>query len=120
MKIEMELWHLITLLLAFFACVWTFGKALVQQMEKRLDERFAGHDGRLQAIDQHTRNTERELLKLKAELPNEYVRREDWIRFSGSIDTKLDRLRELHSELRELCGAMSEQLKALRRRGHGG
>jgi hypothetical protein len=35
---------------------------------------------------------ERELLKLKAELPVEYVRREDWIRFSNTLEAKLDAL----------------------------
>ena len=37
---------------------------------------------------------EKDLLKLQAELPREYVRREDWIRFSSSIDAKLDHLRD--------------------------
>lgn len=37
---------------------------------------------------------ERELLELKAELPKEYVRREDWIRFSGTLDAKMDAMEE--------------------------
>ncbi|MEW5763702.1 MAG: hypothetical protein ACOYXN_00475 [Acidobacteriota bacterium] len=39
-------------------------------------------------------NLERQILRLEGQLPNEYVRREDWIRFSASIDAKLDRLNE--------------------------
>ena len=36
---------------------------------------------------------EREMMKLKAQLPLEYVRREDWIRFSSTLDAKLDAMR---------------------------
>lgn len=44
MKIEIELWHLITLLLAFFGCVAGFGKILLGQIDRRLDERFTAQD----------------------------------------------------------------------------
>ena len=50
---------------------------------------------------------ERELLKLKAELPVEYVRREDWIRFSNTLEAKLDALR---AELRAEILALRERL----------
>jgi hypothetical protein len=36
----------------------------------------------------------RELTDLKINLPLEYVRRDDWIRFSSTIDGKIDRMRE--------------------------
>ena len=38
---------------------------------------------------------ERELLELKAAMPLEYVRREDFIRFEVGINYKLDKLRDL-------------------------
>ena len=41
---------------------------------------------------------EREMMRLKAQLPLEYVRREDWIRFSSTLDAKLDAMR---NELRD-------------------
>ena len=49
----------------------------------------------------------RELYELRAQLPIEYVRREDWIRFSGTLDAKLDALRE---EMREEIAAIKERL----------
>ncbi len=50
-----------------------------------------------------SRAVERELLKLKAQLPMDYVRREDWIRFSNTLEAKLDALRaEMRAELGEL------------------
>ena len=42
---------------------------------------------------------ERQILRLEGQLPNEYVRREDWIRLSGSIDAKLD---AIHKRLDEV------------------
>ena len=48
-----------------------------------------------------SRAVERELLKLKAELPMDYVRREDWIRFSNTLEAKLDALRAELGELRD-------------------
>jgi hypothetical protein len=50
---------------------------------------------------------EHELFELRAVLPLEYVRREDWIRFSGTLDAKLDGMRE---EMREEIGVIKEKL----------
>lgn len=44
MRVEMELWHLITLLLAFFSCVGVFGRLLIYQFEKRQQERFTAQE----------------------------------------------------------------------------
>jgi hypothetical protein len=50
-----------------------------------------------------SQTVERELLKLKAELPVEYVRREDWIRFGNTLEAKLDAMRaEVRAEISEL------------------
>lgn len=108
MTVQFEFWHLILLLLAFFGCVAGFGRVLIEQFDKRLTERFAAQDkarteaaarwderfNQLQAASQEeSRNwhrVERELLKMQAELPREYVRREDHIRFETVINAKLD------------------------------
>ncbi len=52
---------------------------------------------------------ERALFELRASLPLEYVRREDWIRFGGSLDAKLDAMRE---EMREEIADVKERLYA--------
>jgi hypothetical protein len=57
---------------------------------------------------------ERQMLKLKAQLPLEYVRREDWIRFSSTLDAKLDAMRaELRDEINELKERLGERVEAL-------
>ena len=52
---------------------------------------------------------ERALFEFRASMPLEYVRREDWIRFSGSLDAKLDAMRE---EMREEIADVKERLYA--------
>jgi len=44
---------------------------------------------------------ERQILELRADLPLNYVRKEDFIRHEVVINTKLDRLRDLVESLRE-------------------
>jgi hypothetical protein len=41
------------------------------------------------------------LAKLKEDLPSNYVKREDWIRFGAVIDVKLDTMREQMEAIRE-------------------
>jgi hypothetical protein len=50
---------------------------------------------------------ERELFELRAALPLEYVRREDWIRFGGTLDAKLDAMRE---EMRQEIADVKDRL----------
>ena len=46
---------------------------------------------------------ERELLRLKAHLPVNYVRHEDWVRFSNTLEAKLDAMRaEVSAEISKL------------------
>lgn len=112
MTVQMELWQLIVLLLAFFGCVFTFGTVLLKQINKRLDERYETQetarteaqrrwDEQFRRQDEHSRKVELDLMKLRAQLPNEYVRREDWIRFSGQIDSKLDKIYQRIDTLKE-------------------
>ncbi len=110
MTVQLELWQLITLLLAFLSATWAFGKALFRQVDQRLEERFAAQeqlrvdatarwDKRFDELQQaqateaqQWQRVERDLFKLRAELPKEYVRREDHIRFETVINAKLDAL----------------------------
>lgn len=87
------------LVLGFLACVFAFGKVLLVQFEKRMDERAKVQE--TQARDDRARLAElaQEVHDLFRMLPLEYVRREDWIRFGAGIDHKLDRLGEGMNEL---------------------
>ncbi len=103
----------VTLLVAFVGLVFGFGRVLLGQFERRLQERSAAiadlrqaerdaGEKRLVGIEV---SLEKEagrigdllgrIEKLNVTLPLEYVRREDWIRFSATIDAKLDKLAEM-------------------------
>jgi hypothetical protein len=46
---------------------------------------------------------EHDLLQLHANLPLEYVRREDWLRFGNTLEAKIDAIRaEMREQLAEL------------------
>lgn len=61
---------------------------------------------REKAVDRNTarwEEIERGFYELRAQLPIEYVRREDWIRFSSTLDAKLDAMRvEMRDDITDL------------------
>lgn len=99
MTVQVDFWQLVLLLIAFFgACASAF-KLLLSHMQKHLDDRFVAVSQRLDSIESTNRDesaqwsrVERELMSLKAELPLNYVRREDYIRGQSIIEAKLDGL----------------------------
>lgn len=133
MKVEMDLWNLIWLLLAFFSCIWAFGKVLVAQFEKRLTEKFRTQDESRQAADaalnetlsrhlaeeremaRQLGNLERDFLNWKGELPIHYVRREDYIRGQVAIEHKQDALyletKDIGMKLQQLIGQLKGQVQ---------
>lgn len=110
MTVQVEFWQLITLLLAFLGFLFAAGKLLLTQIDRRLNERFetiekAREEGQAswratftQHLDEERRETdlmrniEREFLRFQAELPLQYVRREDYVRGQSVIEAKLDAL----------------------------
>ena len=74
--------------------------AAVRAMFER-HQRFANRD------DERWSQLERAIYELRVLLPIEYVRREDWVRFSATLDAKMDGLRE---EMREEIGPIKEKL----------
>ena len=108
MTLQIDFWQLVLLLLAFFGACAGAGKLLLDQVLRRMDERFEAQDTttaanqqqvarRLDGLETASRaerdqwqRVERELLNLKAELPLHYVRREDYVQAIATIMAKLD------------------------------
>ncbi|WP_300657556.1 hypothetical protein [Pseudomonas sp.] len=112
MTFELELGQLIggaVALLSLFATVVTgLVKLLLNQFERRLGDRFAAQDSARQAATKHwednfakvlerqdkdadaVQQLERSFLRFQAELPIQYVRREDWVRNQTIIEAKID------------------------------
>lgn len=83
---------LVVTFVALLACVSGFGKLLLHLYDVRAGERHAQLELALQREASRIAEVQRRIDALSNALPLEYVRREDWIRFSQSIDAKLDRL----------------------------
>lgn len=110
MTVQLEIWHLVLLLVFFFGAVGAFARVLGAQIDKRLDEKFqaqetareAGAKALREHIDRYiaqgdrtasqVTNLERDFLKWQADLPVHYVRREDYVRGQTVIEAKLDAL----------------------------
>ena len=62
---------------------------------KERDDCFAEKLSKVSSIEESNNRLVREVLEMKADLPLNYVRKEDFIRHEVVINTKLDRLRDL-------------------------
>lgn len=110
MTVQMEFWQLLTLLLAFFSFVAGSAKVLFSQIDRRLDERFAALEAARQMADSAMQATlnrhaeeeqkvvtrlqalDRDFMQWKADLPLQYVRREDYVRGQTVLEAKMDAL----------------------------
>ncbi|WP_027996508.1 hypothetical protein [Simplicispira psychrophila] len=110
MTLQIEFWQLLGLLLSGLGVFWGVVKHSLGQSQHHLDERFTLQDAareanhkalatRLDGMEQINRDEaaqwqriERDLLKMQAEMPLHYVRREDYIRGQSVIEAKLDAL----------------------------
>lgn len=103
MNVQVELWQLMVflagLLVSFFGCIFAFGRLLMGQFEKRLDERFGAQDlarallaAEVAKIKDAQHAQEVVFLKFQATLPEKYEAREDVIRKEAVFHAKLDSL----------------------------
>jgi hypothetical protein len=76
-----------------------FARLGLSQFERRINERFRQLSVDIGAESKQMQDLKTRVDALAHSLANEYVRREDWIRFSNVIDAKLDRLSERIAEL---------------------
>jgi hypothetical protein len=97
---------LVSVAIAIIGGFWAVALLLLRQIERRIGERFESQDRALELLlapvkarqqDEAVRlaSLADQVRLLATQLPMEYVRREDWIRFSAAIDHKLDKLAEL-------------------------
>lgn len=97
MNLQIDFWQLVGLLLSGLGALVAVMKFGVAQAQKHQDATHAQLIKRLDSIEQANKDEsdqwqrmERQLLQLKADLPLQYVRREDYIRGQSTIEAKLD------------------------------
>ena len=81
---------LIPVFLFILASTWTVVGWLVNRLQSALTTRLDGLGKSLERESAKIDRVEKSFLELKAELPREYVRREDHIRYSAIIEAKVD------------------------------
>ncbi|ASK91063.1 hypothetical protein KWH04_01095 [Xanthomonas campestris pv. trichodesmae] len=95
MKIVLELWQVISLLIASGGVLAGLVKWGTGQIKSSIDVRMAGFE---RAAD-GWRDQERDLLLLRAELAEKYLRRDDYVRGQTVIEAKLD---AINSEIKSI------------------
>lgn len=99
MTLQLELWHAILLAVSFVGGVAGAGRFVFAQIDRRLDQQFGGiseslslHAAEAGKSREQLMSLERDFLRFQAELPLQYVRREDFVRNQTVIEAKLDGL----------------------------
>ncbi len=100
-----EHWELF-LFLAGLIAAWSLIMAGVQKFMmshgfSTLKAQMDSHLAEMKKVAEQNQCLERQFLEFKADLPLNYVRKEDFIRHEVVINTKLDRLRDLIEDVRD-------------------
>ncbi|MBJ9695478.1 MULTISPECIES: hypothetical protein [Burkholderia cepacia complex] len=97
MTLQVEFWQLVSMLATFIGLLIAAGKVLIVQIERHQSDRDQKQEDQLKAmleqISRQADNTarlERDFLRFQADLPLQYVRREDYVRNQTVIEAKLD------------------------------
>ena len=88
MTVQIELPQIIALIVSLLGLLMGFGKFLLSQIDNRLHKIESQHAQEIQ----EWRKLEREVMQLRADLPDKYVRREDYIRGQSVLESKMDAL----------------------------
>jgi len=91
-KFELELWHLISLLITVVGAFWAMAKVLIAQNQSAIAEKFEAVTAHLVKQDDAAKQTEKAVNDLRLELARDYVRREDYTVAIATIMNKIDGL----------------------------
>ena len=90
--------------------LWCVRTVIASQLEE-VSSQLAGVRNSIDEEKAQWRRVEATLTTLQIELPQKYVQREDWIRFSSVIDAKQDRLQSDVALLHAKADTLSLQFK---------
>lgn len=97
MTFSLEPYQLIMLIITIGGSIWGAGKAFFGRIEHSIKERddslavaINNLGSKLDKESDAIRQLDREILKLKAELPREYVAKEDFVRSFTVVEAKID------------------------------
>lgn len=92
MQLQIDLWQVLSFGGVLIGAFWAIGRVLVGQFQRAIDEKFHAVSAGLKEQADSNRQLERDLMELKAALPRDYVRREDYTTAIATITTKIDHM----------------------------
>lgn len=99
MLLQIDFWQLVgfgcALLSGFATIIVAAGKIIASQFERRINERFESLQDARKAEAHGISSLERQFLQFQADLPLQYLRREDYVRGQSVVEAKLDGLATL-------------------------
>lgn len=100
-----EAWQIFAVVAALVAgwtgLIFVTIRSLLAKSCAAIEQKVGENLARIAEQDKRSQTIERQLLELKADLPLNYVRKEDFIRHEVVLNTKLDRLRDLMEGMKE-------------------
>lgn len=97
MIFEMTMTNLISLASLFLGALWALLKVIGMQAERRTNEKFTALQASIAQVGLDMRREadaarvlETSFLRFQAELPRDYVRRDDFVQAIGGINTRID------------------------------
>ncbi len=99
-------WFQMLFLLGLIAA-WSL--IIIATVRFTLNRCFKNYDNKFQAQEANTREIEKDILKIKADLPLNYIRREDHIRFETVIYAKMDKLADMMELIKDRWRSNDEQ-----------
>lgn len=126
MTIQANLFDLLTAVAAMLGIIVAFGQMLINQLDKRLDDRFAQIDqkrveGQQQAVKtlqdimerqqrefDEFRELERNFIEFKTSLPLHFASRQELRKAVNTLDESLKEIRALIAGCSGRCGSLAE------------
>ena len=104
MTILLEPYQLFMIAATSLAAFFGLGKLLASQVLDNIDTKLSSFKDikvELKELSIIANNTERDLLRIKGDIAQQYVRRDDFVRLEAAISAKLDSLADKIDHLRE-------------------
>ncbi len=104
MTILLEPYQLFMMATISLGAFFGLGKLLARQVLDNIDTKlssFKDIKSELKELSAIANNTERDLLRIKGDIAQQYVRRDDFVRLETTISAKLDSLSDKLDHLRE-------------------
>lgn len=101
MIINLEPYQLFMIIAASFGAFFGLAKYIAKQAIDNINEKFKEVKDEVKQLSKNTLETERDLLRIKGEIAQQYVRRDDFVRLETHLTVKLDALGDKIDNLRE-------------------